>query len=95
MAFFTEKETEYWLESEQREIPLGDGKSTRITHFRHIWATMDELTTDHDVTVEWISELAVENAELLEIPLDTSLANIIHSLDKKFKAAFDGPTKNR
>lgn len=59
MYFITQKEVEALLETETRPLPMPDGTTEYFRGFKLMWQGVDELKSKHDVSLEFIVEMAL------------------------------------
>lgn len=83
MPFYTEKQTEEWLESEMRYLPMPDGSTRPVTAFRLVWSKVDSLILLNGHTLEDLVGYAVEEATLQRITLDRALTCVVAWLDNR------------
>lgn len=79
--FFTEKETEYWLETETRLLPMPNGSEKPVTSFRLVWGALDFLVEVGSYTPARLVELSLINAQEMKISFEESFPAVIAYLD--------------
>jgi hypothetical protein len=79
--FFTEKETEYWLETETRLLPMPDGSQKPVTSFRLVWGAFDFLVKVGRKTPARLVELSLLNAQEMNLSFEESFPAVIAYLD--------------
>lgn len=75
--FWTEKETEAYLVSETRNLPMPDGSISPFTTFRLIWLHFEDLTRLLGYTPERIVELAIQETEATGVDFETAFPAVV------------------
>lgn len=77
MAFLREIEQEALLETEIRMLPMPDGSNYPYQGFQIMWNTLDFLVANYKINLEWIVQLALEDAKAEGRDFDISFRNIV------------------
>jgi len=75
--FWTEKETEHWLESETRSVKMPDGSMRPVTDFRLLWENFDCLCAAHLFTEERLVELALDSSKETGHSFEDSFVSVV------------------
>lgn len=83
MAFYTEKQTETWLQNETRHVKLPDGTVRAVTAFRLTWSKADSLVVLNGHALSELAAYAAEESSLQNITLDHAFHCVIAWLDEQ------------
>lgn len=78
MSFYTEKETEDFLKSETRMLPMPDGSIRQITKFSLFWHHFDYVVSKDTFNPVGIAEMALKDSETTGRNFETALDHIVH-----------------
>jgi len=88
MYFITEKEIEALLKSETRPLPMPDGSTQYFQGFKLMWDSVDYLTKNHNVTLEWLIELAISDSDGYLRPFYRMFPNTVAYVRQEYDKAF-------
>jgi hypothetical protein len=79
--FMTDKQTEDWLKSQTRDLPMPDGTIETYTTFKNVWHAYDLLTELCGYTATELLGYVREEMDLQSIDFDSAFRCIIGFLD--------------
>ena len=82
----TEKETEYWLERQTRDLPAQDGSTHPYTTFRSVWHAYDRLLDLYGYTPAQLLGYVYEEMELQGVSFDRAFRGVVGYLDDEIRA---------
>ena len=85
-SFYTEKETEEWLQTEMRELPLPGGGTRPLTGFHLLWVVYDELV-EKGYSPERLVGWAIEETELTGVCFERAFPGVVAYVDKHCRKA--------
>ena len=88
MTFFTEKQTDFWLESQTRDVALPDGSKRPVRAPRLLWEKADSLVLQGDCTPAELVAFALNEVALQGIHFDAAYRSIVAHLDNRRRDAW-------
>lgn len=85
MAFYTEKQTEAWLESQTRDLPFPDGTMRPFTNTKLMWETVDSLILIAGYSYANLVEFALDECELNNVSFDRAFPGVVAYLDGQLR----------
>lgn len=89
MTFFTEKQTETYLEEEIRDIKMPDGSLRPYRNFKVWWEAYDYLIWTTEFIPQKLVEYALREKAASGKSFDQSLEDVVAFLDNRIR-----PTRN-
>ena len=75
--FFTEKETEAWLEMETRDLPMPDGTVRPFTDTKALWNGYDFVIQQRMFTAARLVELSLIDSKETGFPFEMAFPNTV------------------
>ena len=88
MSFYTEKQTEAWLTSETRDLPMPDGGTLTHTAFNLVWKAFDALILLNGYSRLRLVEFALEEIQLQDLSFDQAFTCVVGYLDNQHRDAW-------
>jgi len=85
MPFLTEKETESWLKSQTRDLPMPDGSMRPFTGSRILWETVDLLTLLTGYSCTQLVEFALEESAMNGVSFERAFPGVVGYLESRLR----------
>ena len=83
LADCPDDDSEWWLETETRNLPMPDGSMRPFTCMRIHWGSFDFLVETCDFTPEHLVLAAIDEAKIQNVDLDIMFPDILAYLDQE------------